>query len=142
VSLILVIEMILKNLIALTLILVSVCSNASTLCANYESGDPIILVSVSEDDGSEFYADWEYYLNGFVSSHQDYKTKNNIGDLDPYIVIFTKKDKESFLLDGMPEPLLYSMIDEYYKNTSPKREELVRFEYDQLSKIEGYIGCD
>jgi hypothetical protein len=131
----------LRALLILALLAIHGCSHAGSLCAQYKNGSPVIIVSTTENDESELYADWEFYLNNFISKHQEYEIKSDINELPPMTVIFAKQGKNSFELLESPEPILYEMINTYYQNHSDKDKLLETYVVEDSSKIEKLLSC-
>jgi hypothetical protein len=131
----------LRSLLILSLLAIYGCSHAESICTQYENGSPVIIISTSEDDESELYADWEFYLNNFISKHHEYEIKSDIKELQPMTVIFAKQGKNSFELLESPEPILYEMINTYYQNNGDKDKLLETYVVEDSSKIEKLLNC-
>jgi hypothetical protein len=131
----------LRSLLILSLLAIYGCSHADSICTQFKNGSPVIIISATENDESELYADWEFYLNSFISKHQEYEIKSDTNELPPMTVIFAKQGKNSFELLESPEPILYEMINTYYQNHGDKDKLLETYVVEDSSKIEKLLSC-
>ncbi|MEL0603444.1 hypothetical protein [Pseudoalteromonas undina] len=101
-------------------------SSEKQLCDDYNNDKAIIIIGSTPFEDSEWYADWSSILNSFVATNSEsfhvYRANQfTHADLKNYSVLFSKKSKQSYLLEEVIEQQSYQYVHlEYTQANIPK----------------------
>ena len=107
------------------------------LCDDYNNDQAVVIIGNVPLEESQWYADWSSTLNSFVASNNEffnvYKANQlTHTELKNYSVLFSKKSKQSYLLEEVVEPQSYEYVQlEYTQADIPKH--ISAFKPDQIN---------